>query len=330
MIQLAIENISLELIREAGVDCTMFFDALARPVIIANGGEENTRLLLEKQLSAARDKLRFYFQFDFAAGVGWCVASLMELPHSFRSASLALGYRNGFSENNIVNIVNVPVTGLPKAQSVRTERDMVIEIYRNCDYDGMESVLQRYFSSVVTAAGGSEAFAKQMYIELMVLLINCAEESGLDIDLILSTDPYAKIVLSTNLNMIHRQFTDTCGLLMEQMVNKRKDRTSRLIEQARRYIRENISNTELNLTMVGESIGLSGSYLCSLFRRETGYNFTEYVNRERVEQAKSLLSSTNMRVYEVALSVGYLSPKYFFQVFKRITGKRPREFSNNA
>jgi len=82
--------------------------------------------------------------------------------------------------------------------------------------------------------------------------------------------------------------------------------------------------------MVSESIGLSSVYFCSLFKREVGLSFTGYLNQVRVEEAKKLLSTTNMRVYEVAAAVGYLNPKYFFQVFRRITNKRPKEFYHDS
>jgi len=330
LIQIAIENITLEVIRSAGVECILFFDALSRPVIVAFSDDKNIGVLLEKQLSTVRDKLRFYFSYDFAAGVGWCVDSLMELSRSFSGAQRALGYKNSFGENNIVNIDNVPLVGLPVAQSVRAERDSILEMFRNCDDEGLNSELQKYFSRLIVSFGLSEAFAKQMYLELIMAINNCAWESGIDIDVLLGGDPYSRILLSTSLNMVHRHVSEHCAYIMELIKERRKDRASRLIEQAKRYIRENISKPELDLTMVGENIGLSGSYLCSLFRREVGCNFVEYLNRERVEQAKVLLSTTNMRVYEVAVAVGYLNPKYFFQVFKRITNKRPREFSKNA
>jgi len=330
LIQIAIENISLEVVRSAGIECILFFDELSRPVIVAFSDDKNIGVLLEKQLSSVRDKLRFYFSYDFAAGVGWRVDSLMELPRSFSGAERALGYKNSFGENNVVNIENVPLIGLPVAQSVRAERDSILEVFRNCDEEGLNAELQKFFGRLIVVFGVSEAFAKQMYLELIMAINNSAWESGVDIDVLLEGDTYSKVLLSTSLNMVHRHVSEHCIHIMELIKEKRKDRASRLIEQAKRYIRENISKPELDLTMVGEHIGLSGSYLCSLFRREVGCNFVEYLNRERVEQAKTLLSTTNMRVYEVAVAVGYLNPKYFFQVFKRITNKRPREFSKEV
>ena len=70
--------------------------------------------------------------------------------------------------------------------------------------------------------------------------------------------------------------------------------------------------------------------MAQLFHRYENCSFTEYLNRVRIEQAQKKLLTTHMRIYEVAEAVGFQNPKYFFQVFKQITGMRPREFYENS
>lgn len=55
----------------------------------------------------------------------------------------------------------------------------------------------------------------------------------------------------------------------------------------------------------------------------------EYLNLVRIEQAKTLLRDSNMKIYQIALEVGYSNPSYFYEVFKKLTGKRPREYAEN-
>ena len=330
MIQIAIENTSQEIVTKAGLGCIVFYDALSRLIVIAYGNDKNIDVLLEKQLLAAKDKLRFYFRYDFAAGIGWCVDSCVGLPKSYKGAGEALGYKNSYGENNIVNVKNVLHAISPRTQSTGAEREKVIELLKNCDEEGLCLALRQYFLSVVNVSGGSEIYAKQLCIELTVGLLRCANDNGLDIEKIFDDDPYARIILSPGLHRIQKQIEELCGVLVCRMKEKNSNMNSRLVEQAKKYIMANFANPELGLTMVSESVGLSKTYFCSLFKHETGCNFTEYINTVRVDKAKALLASTNLRVYEVAEAVGYLSPKYFFQVFKRITNKRPRDFSNKS
>jgi len=328
IIQLTIEDTITEVLGEADMECILFYDALSRLIAIAAGAEKNIDVLLEKQLSTAKDKLRFYFRYDFVAGLGWRQKTLKGLSESFKSAETALGYNNSFGENNIVNIKNVLYIVPPKAQSIGAEREKVLESLKNFDEAGLNQALQQYFVSVLNNFKGAEAFAKQSCIELAVDVIRCARESGLGLEQILDVDPYSRIMLSPNLQRTQKQITELCAMLVKQMKEKYKNRNSRLVEQAKNYISENVEDPELSLNNVSDAVGLSKAYFCSLFKRETGYSFTDFINHQRIEKAKILLSTTNLRVYEVAEAVGYVSPKYFFQVFKRITNKRPKDFYN--
>ena len=46
----------------------------------------------------------------------------------------------------------------------------------------------------------------------------------------------------------------------------------------------------------------------------------------RIENAVELLKTTDMHVYDIAERVGYSNLKYFYKVFRKVTGKTPGEF----
>lgn len=71
---------------------------------------------------------------------------------------------------------------------------------------------------------------------------------------------------------------------------------------------------------------ISKSYLSRLFKRQTGQTVISYINSLRVETAKRLLTATRANVDEIAGQVGFESPKYFYRVFRALTGSTPREF----
>jgi two-component system response regulator YesN len=82
----------------------------------------------------------------------------------------------------------------------------------------------------------------------------------------------------------------------------------------------------ITLAEVAKAVGVSHSYLSFIFKQETGINFNTYLSQYRVEQAKKLLLSTSMRIYEVAEKVGFSNPYYFSKVFKEFTGISCKEF----
>lgn len=72
--------------------------------------------------------------------------------------------------------------------------------------------------------------------------------------------------------------------------------------------------------------GQSVSHLSHAFKRETGYSPKQYLNRYRIEHAKTLLAETQASVEEIAKSVGIINTKYFARLFGQINGVSPRSY----
>jgi two-component system, response regulator YesN len=71
---------------------------------------------------------------------------------------------------------------------------------------------------------------------------------------------------------------------------------------------------------------VSLSYLSREFKNQTGYKFSDYLMRYRVEKAKQFLEAGIERTGEVGLLVGYLDAKHFSSIFKRIEGVSPSQY----
>lgn len=68
---------------------------------------------------------------------------------------------------------------------------------------------------------------------------------------------------------------------------------------------------------------LSPSYFSKLFLREVGENYTDWVNRRKVEWAKELLRDSSDSVTTIASSLGFMGTSYFIKVFKKFEGTAP-------
>lgn len=91
------------------------------------------------------------------------------------------------------------------------------------------------------------------------------------------------------------------------------------VEQIKNYIKDNYTDSKLNLTEISEMFGFSSSYLSRKFKQETGMNFVEYLTECRMEKAKQL-AVTNKKMFAVANEVGIPDPNYFGRCFKKYTG----------
>jgi len=101
---------------------------------------------------------------------------------------------------------------------------------------------------------------------------------------------------------------------------------SRIVVLAKRAIHERFADPEFSLEAASTRAGVSKNHLSFEFSRETGETFTEYVARVRIDEAKRLLATTQMLVYEVGARVGYPSVEHFSRVFKKLAGVSPVKF----
>lgn len=97
------------------------------------------------------------------------------------------------------------------------------------------------------------------------------------------------------------------------------------IHQVQLWVSEHIGE-ELTLAPASEEVGLTLSYLGTLFKQTTGLSFKEFVTRVRMEWAGRLLRETNLLVYEVAARVGIPNYRYFGKVFHQNYGMSPNEY----
>ena len=79
---------------------------------------------------------------------------------------------------------------------------------------------------------------------------------------------------------------------------------------------------DLNLEMLAEKVYLSSGYLSFIFKKETGMNLNRYIRVFRMEKAKELLCSTNMKVAQISERVGLQMFLISAGAFVNITGKQ--------
>jgi len=96
------------------------------------------------------------------------------------------------------------------------------------------------------------------------------------------------------------------------------------LQQAIDYIHTYLDR-DLSLAELSGVVNISPTYFASLFKQEMGISPHQYVIRQRVEQAKMMLSKTDLAIADIALQVGFSSQSHLTQQFKRFTGMTPKQ-----
>ena len=126
-------------------------------------------------------------------------------------------------------------------------------------------------------------------------------------------------------NMLLYTYDETVSRFFERVKEEKKNASQLPIRMARQYINENYSRA-ISLEEVAEAIGFSPAYLSTLFKKEIGINFSDYLTSCRMDAAKKLLKEESLSINEIAGKVGYSDSKYFSKIFNKVVGLKPSEY----
>lgn len=94
------------------------------------------------------------------------------------------------------------------------------------------------------------------------------------------------------------------------------------------YILEHFRDPSLALSSIASRFRLTETYLSQLFKEHTGLNYSVFLERNRVEEARRLLEQSELSISEVGSCVGYQINSTFYRAFRRMYGVSPTTFRN--
>ena len=107
----------------------------------------------------------------------------------------------------------------------------------------------------------------------------------------------------------------------EEEVQKSQTIIEKINEYIHEHYKENIGRNE-----IGAAFFLVPEYLAKMYKKKTGQNLKDYINGYRLQQAKRLLNSQEMKVSDVASEVGFDNFSYFSTLFKKEYDMTPNEY----
>ena len=107
--------------------------------------------------------------------------------------------------------------------------------------------------------------------------------------------------------------------LYYQLVETARDNEDPHIKDIKKYIAKHISD-RITLSDIAGAVHLEEHYCCSLFSKSMGVSLFDFINSKRIENAESLLITTDMSPAEIAYSCGFVDYNYFSRMFKRYAG----------
>ena len=210
------------------------------------------------------------------------------------------------------------------------EKDLFTKV-KNGNITEAKAILNDLLGYVFFSEGGNIEVSKARALELCSLLSRAAVEGGGELDRILGLNYTFIQELSKihNIDDLSFWILKVLDRFTESVLHLEDSKNASIIKKSIQYINENFTD-HITLEDTANYVHLNSSYFSTLFKKETGKSFSDYVNKVRIEESKRLLTDTNYSILDIAVAVGFENQSYYSKVFKKLTGLTPKQYKNRS
>lgn len=292
-----------------------------------NGTEEELEKARRRLKKVKLDIIRLQDMFDEVSvylALGKCIDGIQQVLLSFDDARAAMEGRFYFADDFLLRREKTEKIDSAKNYIDNTFKKRFLNYIEIMDIDNIRKELELICEALKKSEAKDGAAVSDVYRDILTLFYFGVHSCNISIP-----DQYAE--LQRNLELFG-SIEEAVNYLTEYIVNslmhwiaEKRYVEARPIRIAKRYISDNYYKP-LTLEIVSKEIGFNATYFSSMFKKETEMNFSEYLKKIRIENAKTLLLNTENTVEDISYAVGYSDIKYFSRLFKKLTGVTPTEF----
>lgn len=291
-----------------------------------------------KELSKDLEEImKNYSTIAYFGGIGQPVARLRELEESFREAERALAARFTMELNRIISVEDIrmaqnvdtlddiEITSFGEIEKTRT---MLEKFLNNGAEDEIDEFVDVYINELPEENLKSVLMRQYIIMDVYIVMMSfCEKIEGIEGEMQAQSE---ELKNSMKTSQTLEEIKNYIRMLLKKIIGVRDTisgrRYSDIIEIAKDQIRKTYMSDEISLNTIAAEVGMSPSYFSSIFSKEMGKTFVEYLTEIRMDRAKELLMCSSMKTSEIGYEVGYKDPHYFSYIFKKTQNCTPKEF----
>jgi two-component system response regulator YesN len=276
-----------------------------------------------------REALHRFLKISVTIGVGERIVRLISLPRSYEQARRAADQRWYVGKNQIISMDNLEHNENSFHRFGRAQDERMSSSLKAADAAKVEAELNDIYDSLSRSRREGFQYGRNISLQLLLLADRIQLELGIfkkDTD---ESELLAKVFQQETLLDLRKVVEAYLLEVCERIREKRSGKPKNVIERVRTIIDQRYAEN-LQVAEIGKEVFLSVTYLCLLFKQETGETINEYLTKVRVEKAKELLREPGNKFYEVCYAVGYSDPSYFSKIFKKYTGFTPSSYRDDV
>ena len=274
---------------------------------------------------------------SYFMGVSSIVDRLSRIKDAYYEANCAYSKRFLLHDNQIVysDVTEeterdeaVEAMDLSAALAGKSAGKTVSNFLKTGTFDEIDPFVENMFENIGEKNTSSILFISYITMDIYVSVARFLQEMGDDVSRLSENCGDINDILkdSVRIDIVKDFLKDILTEAIHVRDNTAEKKYGTLLAKAVSYIDENFRSEEISLNHVASAVNVSPNHLSSIFSKEMGTTFIEYLIQKRMEEARQLLMTTNKRSSEIAYEIGYKDPHYFSYTFKKVVGMTTKEY----
>ncbi|WP_391573968.1 response regulator [Cohnella sp.] len=292
-------------------------------------------------LEEIRHNVEKYIRRTVTIGTGAVTSSLTDVKYAYADAQAALDYRILLGNNRIIAIEDVEGRTVAPIRFDELQEQAFLRCLKVGTAEEMEAIVDGLFAPLIAAESSCSFRDAQIFLlQIVTAMLKVSQEPmrrtfqesalGPAGERAASGDWVKEITQFAGLGEAKAWVIATCAAMMSRIASERQSTYHSLVEQAIQYTNAHYADDDLSIAKVCAQLHISPGYFSSVFKRETKSTYVNYLLHLRMETAKEMLLTSELKTFEIAEAVGYADPNYFSFSFKKYVGLSPKDYRSRG
>jgi two-component system response regulator YesN len=335
LLMFAINNIVSELIPETERLCPIIHHN--SQVTVVGSSEESAEYFkqhLYKLVESIQAAVYQYLDLVVSIGISRTYTEWQLTGHALKEALEALKYRMSLGHKIILFLEDIePIyrSGIP--YPVEHEADLIVAV-RHADQERAQAILHLIVTELfkVSMNPGSYQVSLARLLMSLITVLQETEDAQSMIVVKQKSALFEQMFLLKNMQEIEAWFLHELVNPLVQLHEEKRDVHFKRISDSVIQMIHDCFQEDLTLEICASRLNFHPVYISRVFAKEAGIHFGEYLAQYRLNVAKQWLTSTDMRIADIAEKLRYHNSQNFIRYFRKVMGMTPGQYreSNRA
>lgn len=230
-------------------------------------------------------------------------------------------------KGQLISFNDTLIIGEKKEIDFKRLDNLIVDSLKSSNVERLHNMMDEVFDGLLANRDVNSSNMQSICISIMCSAIRFLNEINCTFGDVFGDESivWNKLMKFETIADIKQWVKNILDAIIDYVNLKKKSKNRMIVEKVLEIMKDRFGD-ELTTKELSKEIFLSPNYIGAIFKEEMGTGLLEHLTRIRMEKAEEMLRDPRLKIYEIALKVGYSNTPYFSTVFRDFTGLTPSEY----